>query len=163
MNELRPILDPCCGSRKFYFDKESQLVLFGDIRQETITQYDGRVLSIAPDMKVDFRALPFMDESFSLVIFDPPHLVDAGKSSILGQSYGVLDRQTWKRDLKMGFEECWRVLKENGTLIFKWSEKDIPLATVLRLFSQRPLLGNRRPSTNGFWLLFFKAASLGEQ
>ena len=28
------ILDPCCGGRMMYFDKEDQRVLFGDIRQE---------------------------------------------------------------------------------------------------------------------------------
>ena len=26
------ILDPCCGGRMMYFDKEDQRVLFGDIR-----------------------------------------------------------------------------------------------------------------------------------
>lgn len=28
------ILDPCCGSRMFWFDKDSQHALFGDIRDD---------------------------------------------------------------------------------------------------------------------------------
>lgn len=31
------ILDPCCGSRMMYFDKQNPDVIFGDIRKETIT------------------------------------------------------------------------------------------------------------------------------
>ena len=52
------ILDPCCGSKMFYFDKSDSRVLFGDIRQEEHTLCDGRTLSILPDQQMDFRDLP---------------------------------------------------------------------------------------------------------
>ena len=82
------VLDPCCGSRMFYFDRAHPDVLFGDLRSETIVvrdrshgREDGtRTLHIRPDMRMDFRALPFADSTFPLVIFDPPHLVRAGKN-----------------------------------------------------------------------------------
>ena len=40
MTTTKPVLDPCCGSRKFYFDKNSSVVLYGDIRDESIVQCD---------------------------------------------------------------------------------------------------------------------------
>ena len=32
---MKPILDPCCGSRMMWFDKQDQRCLFGDRRAET--------------------------------------------------------------------------------------------------------------------------------
>ena len=32
MSETKIILDACCGSRMFWFDKENPLTLFADIR-----------------------------------------------------------------------------------------------------------------------------------
>lgn len=55
-----------------------------------------------------------------------------------------------------GFDECMRVLKPNGTLIFKWNEEQIKLSEVLKCFSQKPLLGNKRSKTH--WLVFMKGA-----
>ncbi len=77
------VLDPCCGSRMFWFDPKNQGVLFGDIRNESQTLCDGRKLEVVPDALMDFRDLPFADESFRVVVFDPPHLVRAGKQSWL--------------------------------------------------------------------------------
>ena len=69
-----PVLDPCCGSRKFYFDKTAPYVLYGDVRDESYVQCDGRILEVHPDVQMDVTNLPFEDESFALVVFDPPHL-----------------------------------------------------------------------------------------
>lgn len=38
------ILDPCCGGRMFYFDKENEDVLFCDIRAEELV--NARVVRI---------------------------------------------------------------------------------------------------------------------
>lgn len=152
------VLDPCCGSRKFYFDKHSPFVIYGDIRDETYTQCDGRLLEVRPDQKMDVTNLPFDDESFSLVVFDPPHLKYAGKNSYMYQSYGVLPENPLQF-LRDGFNECWRVLKTNGTLIFKWNTNHIPLKTVLNALSKKPLFGNRRlggKKYGTYWMVFFK-------
>ncbi|HCF8363555.1 hypothetical protein [Klebsiella pneumoniae] len=56
------ILDMCCGSRMFWFDKQDPRAVFADIRSEQHTLCDGRSLIISPDIIADFRALPFADE-----------------------------------------------------------------------------------------------------
>lgn len=150
-----PVLDPCCGAKKFYLDKRDERVLFGDIRQEDIKQCDGRVLSIAPDMLMDFRALPFADRAFSLVIFDPPHLLRSGPNAWLTQAYGKLS-DSWRDDLRRGFEECFRVLKPGGTLVFKWSDSDIPLGEVLALTPEKPIVAERY-GRRKHWIVFIKA------
>ena len=53
------ILDMCCGSRMFYFDKQDPNVLFADIREVHETLCDGRKLDIAPDIIADCTHLPF--------------------------------------------------------------------------------------------------------
>lgn len=76
----KQVLDPCCGSKMFWFDNNHSNVLFGDIRDESHILCDGRKLEIKPDEIMDFRNLHFDDESFKLVVFDPPHLVIAGEN-----------------------------------------------------------------------------------
>lgn len=110
-----------------------------------------------PDIVGDFRDLPFNDGEFDLVIFDPPHLKWAGKNSIMKAQYGQLNKDTWQEDIFKGFEECMRVLKFGGTLIFKWSEVQIPIKQVLDLFAKAdyiPLLGDQRGKTR--WIVFVK-------
>ncbi|SXG40116.1 DNA N-4 cytosine methyltransferase M.NgoMXV [Klebsiella pneumoniae] len=63
------ILDMCCGSRMFWFDKQDERAVFSDIRAEQHKLCDGRSLVISPDIIADFRALPFADASFPIVVF----------------------------------------------------------------------------------------------
>lgn len=152
----KTILDACCGSRMFWFDKTNPNVLFADIRNETHTLCDGRSLNIKPDLQMDFRNMPFEDNTFKLVIFDPPHLKNLGKSSWMGKKYGILDK-TWKEDLKMGFDECIRVLEPHGTLIFKWNEDQIKVSEILTVIQQKPLIGHKSgKSAKTHWLTFMK-------
>lgn len=131
------ILDPCCGSRMMWFNKENQGVLFGDIRSEEHTLCDGRALKITPDINMDFRDMPFDDNTFKLVVFDPPHLRKAGKTSWIGKKYGILS-DDWRNDLRKGFSECFRVLGQDGILIFKWNEIQIPVKQILSLTAYPP-------------------------
>lgn len=50
------ILDMCCGSRMFYFDKQDPNVLFADIREVHDTLCDGRKLDVVPDIIADWMA-----------------------------------------------------------------------------------------------------------
>lgn len=153
------VLDPCCGSKMFWFDRKDPRVTFGDIRSESHTLCDGRSLEIAPDQVMDFRALPFENESFYFVSFDPPHLRHAGQESWLRKKYGVLS-DDWREDLRQGFSECFRVLKPYGTLIFKWNETQIKTSEILALTDQKPLLGHgsgARAKTH--WVSFLKDAA----
>lgn len=150
---LARILDACCGSKMFWFDKNNEDVIFMDKRELETELCDGRELIIAPDVVADFRNIPYEEESFYLIVFDPPHLLRAGEESWLVKKYGKLDN-SWREDLARGFEECMRVLKTNGTLIFKWNEDQIKLSEVLKCFNQKPLFGNKRSKT--YWLVFMK-------
>ena len=148
------ILDVCCGSKMFYFDKNDKRVIFMDIRELETTLCDGRELKVKPDIIGDFRHIPFEDNKFHLVVFDPPHLIKAGDKSWLVKKYGKLSLETWKEDLTQGFSECMRVLQVNGTLVFKWNEEQVKLAEILKLFPCQPLFGNKRAKTH--WLVFVK-------
>ncbi|MFP8820234.1 SAM-dependent methyltransferase [Enterobacter cloacae] len=50
------ILDMCCGSRMFWFNKRDTRTLFADIRSEEHELCDGRRLVIRPDLITDLRA-----------------------------------------------------------------------------------------------------------
>ena len=150
---MKRILDACCGSRMFWFNKQNEDVLFMDKRNFSDILCDGRKLEVRPDLIADFRKMPFADDSFHLVVFDPPHLLKVGDNSWLAKKYGKLDDE-WAKDIKQGFDECLRVLKPNGTLIFKWNEQQIKLKEILKVIEQEPLFGNKRADTH--WLVFMK-------
>tara|TARA_R110002020_G_scaffold475890_1_gene713776 strand:- start:37525 stop:37965 length:441 start_codon:yes stop_codon:yes gene_type:complete len=140
----------------FWLDKNDDRAHFNDIRKESHILCDGRELVISPDTVSSFVDMPFDDEQFSLVVFDPPHLKNAGDNSWLAKKYGKLTGD-WKSDLKKGFAECFRVLKQDGTLIFKWNEDQIKVSEILALTDQKPLFGHRSgKASNTHWICFMK-------
>jgi 23S rRNA G2069 N7-methylase RlmK/C1962 C5-methylase RlmI len=150
-----------------WFNRNCPEAVFADKRRETLTvtdrshgQIDGtRTLHINPDIVLDFRQLPFADETFRLVAFDPPHLVRAGKQSWLAAKYGTLGRD-WRDDLRTGFSECFRVLEPEGVLVFKWNETQVKLREVLSLVPYQPLFGNTSGKKAGtHWMIFVKPKS----
>lgn len=158
------VLDPCCGQRMMWFDPHHEDVIFGDIRKERLEvtdrshgKQDGtRVIQIAPDAEMDFRDLPHDNDTFSLVVWDPPHLVRAGPRSWLAAKYGKLG-QSWKDDLRLGFHECFRVLKPDGVLIFKWNETQIPVSEILPLSPYPPLFGHKSgKQQKTHWMTFMR-------
>lgn len=155
---LKTVLDPASSMRSFYFNKTDERVVFGDIREdETHLLCNGQTIEIKPDEVMDFRAIPYPDETFQMVIFDPPHLLHLSEKSWMRKKYGVLDSQTWREDLTAGFSECFRVLKTNGTLVFKWNEASIKVNEILKLTDQKPLLGHPSGKRMGtHWILFIK-------
>ncbi|MGJ0995745.1 class I SAM-dependent methyltransferase [Enterococcus casseliflavus] len=150
---MAKILDACCGSRMFWFDKQNPNVTFMDIRQHYEELETGHVVNVNPDIVGDFRDMPFESDTFDMVVFDPPHLIHAGENSWLAKKYGRLD-ELWPEDIRQGFAECMRVLKPNGSLIFKWNEDQISLQEVLAAIGEQPLFGNKRSKTH--WLVFMK-------
>ena len=142
------ILDACCGGRMFWFNKNHPAALYCDIRKEETGFIKNRPnFEINPDIIMDFRKLDFPDNSFKLIVFDPPHIKLRGYKSWAAQKYGSLNNETWAADLKKGFDECWRVLEEKGVLIFKWStERDsrsIKIKDILKLFKREPLFDHK--------------------
>lgn len=149
------ILDACCGSRMFWFDRQNPYVIFQDIRNEEHILCDGRKLEIHPDVIGDFTKMEYPDNTFQMVVFDPPHLDNANETSYMAQKYGTLRRVIWKEDIKKGFDECMRVLKEHGTLIFKWNESRISVGRIIEVIGKQPLFGHRTASKT-VWLCFMK-------
>lgn len=153
----KSILDMCCGSRMFWFDRADTRVVFVDIRSEEHILCDGRELKVKPDIIADFRRLPFLSETFSMVVFDPPHLVRAGDKSWMKAKYGVLNKETWRDDIRAGFAQAFRVLKPGGTLIFKWNETQIRTSEILALTDQKPAFGHPSGKKGGtHWICFIK-------
>lgn len=157
----KKILDPCCGSKMFWFDKDNGMTLFGDIRTESHILCDGRGLNINPDINLDFTNMPFEDNKFSLVVFDPPHLEVAGPKSWMAKKYGKLGKD-WREDLRLGFSECFRVLKEEGILIFKWNEVQIKTSEILKLTDKKPLFGHISGKRSDTHWITFMSVNIGE-
>ena len=159
----KKILDVTCGSRTIWFNKHHPAAVYCDKRREALKGYwksgDGKSVRnciVDPDVQCDFTDLPFQDNSFSLVIFDPPHLTGAKETAWLVKKYGKLD-DTWPKMLHDGFVECMRVLKLDGVLIFKWSEYDIQAEKVWKALGQRPLFGHHSgKQSRTLWGCFMK-------
>lgn len=124
------ILDVCCGSRMFYFDKNSPDVIYCDIRDEDHILCDGRKLGVHPNIICDFKELPFGDNKFDMVIFDPPHLKSVGENGWQYKKYGKLEKN-WQEDIKNAMDECFRVIKFGGSVVFKWNEIQIKIREIL--------------------------------
>lgn len=152
------ILDVCCGSRMFWYDKKEPHTTYMDIRKAVYTTMDRgneRKIEVNPDVQADWKNIPFADETFDLVVFDPPHLVRAGKTSWLAKKYGTIDLVEWPNEFHKAFNEIMRVMKPTGVMIFKWNEEQIPIKEVLRAFGQQPILGDMRSKTK--WSVFIKS------
>lgn len=160
--DLAPVLDACCGSRMFWFDRGDARAIFVDNRRERHTLPDAsstggsRELHINPDIVADFTALPFPDGRFALVVFDPPHFARNGGNGWVAKKYGTLSGD-WRAELRKGFTECFRVLKPGGTLVFKWNEDEVSVTEILKLTPEQPLFGNRYGRHyKSHWIVFIK-------
>lgn len=101
----KKILDVTCGSRSIWFNKNHPNAIYCDKRDEALTGIwkstnglSERTCYVHPDIQCDFTCLPFDDNSFSLVVFDPPHLIRAGDNSWMVKKYGKLD-QGWEQTI----------------------------------------------------------------
>jgi hypothetical protein len=65
----------------------------------------------APDGVVDFRDLSrYQDDEFDVVLFDPPHLADAG-DSIMRERFGTYEQKELELTMCQGAVEAWRVAR----------------------------------------------------
>jgi SAM-dependent methyltransferase len=70
--------------------------------------------------------------------------------------YGFLSGD-WRDMLQRGFQECFRVLRPQGTLIFKWCEVQFPIKDILALSPVPPLFGHQSGKRmNTHWVAFLK-------
>ena len=163
MTTDKKILDATCGCRSIWFNKNHPAAMYCDKRAEVISgvwkstnKQSERQCVIAPDIQCDFTELPFEDNTFALVVFDPPHLKSVGENAWMAKRYGKLD-VNWLQMIHDGFKECMRVLKPDGVLIFKWSETQIPAADVWKAIGEKPLFGHHSgKKMQTFWGCFMK-------
>lgn len=149
------VLDMTAGSRMMWFDKHNSLSTFVDKRKVHEELTTGHVIDVDPDVLADWTlGLPFEDNTYDLVLFDPPHLIHAGDNSWLAKKYGKLNADNWQEIIKLGFNEGMRVLKTYGTLVFKWNDSQIALSEILKVIDFEPLFGQKRQKTH--WLVFMK-------
>jgi SAM-dependent methyltransferase len=164
------ILDATTGGRGIWCDgqKENERTLFVDKREREsgFCGQPNRYYQIQPDEVEDFRNLPYSDESFDLVVFDPPHTIrQNGMADLKGhvtKKYGALHAETWQDDIRRGFEELFRVLRPAGTLIFKFADEAADFETVLELAPEPPLFGTRTKQSKQIetrWFVFHKNTS----
>lgn len=166
---LPPVLDACCGSRMMWFDANDARALFVDKRRETWPIDDGtpgtigrKAIVVNPDVLADFTDLPFPEGTFALVVFDPPHIRRLEARGIITKKYGVLI-PGWQEMLRAGFEECFRVLRPDGVLIFKWGSVEIALTEVLALTNHKPLFGHQSGAkAKTHWVAFIKPNNQAE-
>lgn len=162
MSDLPAVLDACCGPKMMWFNKADERCLFMDRRDESYpiepdkAYPSGTVIHVRPDVVADFTKIPFPDETFWHVVFDPPHVIRMEELGTVTKKYGILNGG-WEEMLSDGFRECFRVLKPHGTLIFKWCETQIPLQKILKLTPHKPLYGHRSGAKQKtHWLAFVK-------
>ncbi len=146
----------------FWHQKDNPDVLFMDCRKVEKGAFANNWnpnWCVNPDLIGDFRDMPFPDDTFKLVVFDPPHLTNGSEKSVINKKYGLLNKDTWKQDILAGFNECWRVLAPNGVLIFKWcsASETTKAADLVKLFSVAPLFGDFTGKTGKtVWMTFLK-------
>jgi ubiquinone/menaquinone biosynthesis C-methylase UbiE len=165
------ILDATAGFRMMHFNKDDPRVTYFDIRSDKQLAVDlQRVPNRKPwnpkikTVQGDYRCLPFQDNYFDLIYFDPSHFINVGKTGIYYVKYGKLNKETWREDLTKAAAELWRVLKPGHSLNFKWNTQDIPYKEVLKLFPAVPVAGQRTVGGQGsnrgkprtFWFSFAK-------
>jgi hypothetical protein len=72
-----------------------------------------------------------------------------GKPSFLTEKFGLLERETWPKDLFSAFEELMRVLKPHGTLLFKWNNNHISNKRLLAVLPISPKFGSQVGGSRG--------------
>jgi len=144
-----------------WFDKDDERAVFLDRRRERHAMNRPKRGTVEwtetdPDILGDFTDLPFDDEIFWHVVFDPPHFERSGKIGYLAMKYGWLDGD-WRKMLAAGFVEGFRVLKPGGTLIFKWTATENPVSEILKLTPMLPLYGHKSgKQAQTHWIAFLK-------
>lgn len=76
---------------------------------------------------VDFTALPFDDQLFTVVAFDPPYKLNGTPTHAVDERYGVAGAYTNVADrhrlILEGMNECARVLTRDGHLLVKCQDQ----------------------------------------
>ena len=164
------ILEATAGGRSYWYDKQHPEVTFIDLRVERDGAFykrgydidNKKNYTILPDIQADYRKLPFLDSTFDLVVFDPPHFTSnqgmKKLSGIFRRKYGNLHAENWQRDIRLAFGELFRVMADHATLTFKFSDYHIGFTEILDQVPHEPMYGTtiRSGTHSTRWITFNK-------
>ena len=86
-----------------------------------------------PNILASFCALPFVNESFNKILFDPPFIPWRGPPSFV-RDFGYFPNvASMRKNLFQAWTEINRVCKPNGVVLFKWCNTGKSLNWVLNL------------------------------
>ena len=136
-----PVLDVTMGHRGMQKEVRERFGIEGPILSVDVRPKMGN--GMEPDMVMDSRALTFPNNTFDMVLFDPPFSFHGAKScgnAEYNRFYVTYGLNLYASRAELGdyigktFAEIARVLKSGGTCLMKWSESriklDFPLALV---------------------------------
>ncbi len=143
------------GCRSIWFDKEHPDCLYVDRRplivptQKRGDKLDVSTLAWTPDIVADNSALPFRDNLFSLIVYDPPHRGFTADSN-MGRRYGPTSWDELRGSVRAAAKESHRVAEPGALFAMKWNDVHLSMDTVLGLmFSYwRALVGHSMIGTN---------------
>jgi len=126
------VLDACIGGALMYDEWQLNLgesFISIDIRKGAYTQdsdkrWSAKTLEVKPSVMADLKKLPFKNNVFDSIVFDPPHFA-CGINSFLRKYYGSWDQQEVKESLKAANLEFARVLKIGNSLVLKIMPSDL--------------------------------------
>lgn len=173
--EEKLILDATSAFRSMWFNKNNPLVdYFDKSSDDDLNKRRSKYNNLCGTTKFRYwnpknktiqgtwAKLSFPDNTYKMVVFDPPHKKKLGEKSKFKQIYGELSPETWQRDLKQAFTEFFRVLQPYGFLILKWGSDDVSYKEILACSPIKPLYGNITNGTNKhkksrtYWFCFMK-------
>jgi len=111
-----PVLDCTYGYGKFWTEHTPQTLIGTDLNPDKAL--DGK--------STDFTNLPYPDNYFATVIFDPPYKLNGTPSHQSDERYGVNTTVRWQDRhelINKGIEECARVLQPRGHLLIKCQDQ----------------------------------------
>ena len=150
---MTTILDATCGGRMMWWDKSHPDVLFVDRRVVPPgAKVQQPLWNVEPDLLADYRALPFSDNSFDMVVFDPPHMNSntRGTTGIMAMTYGTI---TDLDEVVAGLHECLRVA--SSWVVFKWNDADWTIGEIIERSGINPLFGHRTAkSGRTIWAMY---------
>lgn len=81
-----------------------------------LTPGHGRFWNAEPALCVhrstdDFREVLFLDRTFDLSLYDPPHVADGGQNGVMSTRYGTYRNDDLEVVVRQGVREAWRVAR----------------------------------------------------
>lgn len=118
-------LDPTYGSGRFWKKWQPSKLIKSDINnRDKLGNFLPNVIAS------DFTEMPWCDEAFDTVVFDPPYKLNGtpsgGGPASSDEGYGVGQKATTAGRMALiydGLDECTRVLKPGGHLLVKCQDQ----------------------------------------